>query len=168
MIDSPVWLEKTLLVLVQVLMLVGLFGTLIPFFPGLLIIWLAALGYGMIAGFGTLGIVLYILITVLLVAGMLVDNLLASYGAYQGGASWLSIAVALLVFAAGTIFFPPLGGLVAAPLSVLLLEFLRKKNLRKAWLAVRGLATGWGLSYAARFGFGIVMILFWWLWVWKG
>ena len=149
-------------------MLVGLFGSLVPFFPGLLIIWLAALGYGLIAGFGTLGTVLFILTTLLLVAGMLVDNLLAGYGAFQGGASWLSITVALLAFMAGTIFFPPLGGLIAAPLAVLLLEFVRKKNMRQAWLAVRGLAAGWGVSYAVRFVIGIVMILFWWLWVLKG
>jgi hypothetical protein len=149
-------------------MLVGLFGSLVPFFPGLLIIWLAALGYGLIAGFGTLGTVLFILTTLLLVAGMLVDNLLAGYGAFQGGASWLSITVALLAFMAGTIFFPPLGGLIATPLAVLLLEFVRKKNMRQAWLAVRGLAAGWGVSYAVRFVIGIVMILFWWLWVLKG
>ena len=61
-----------------------------------------------------------------------------------------------------------MGGLIAAPLAVLLLEFLRKKNLRQAWLAVRGLAAGWGVSYAVRFGIGIVMILFWWLWVLYG
>jgi len=167
-IESPVWMERSLLVLVQAVMLVGLFGSLVPFFPGLLIIWLAALGYGLIAGFGTLGTVLFILTTLLLVAGMLVDNLLAGYGAFQGGASWLSITVALLAFMAGTIFFPPLGGLIAAPLAVLLLEFVRKKNMRQAWLAVRGLAAGWGVSYAVRFVIGIVMILFWWLWVLKG
>ena len=161
-------MERSLLVLVQAVMLVGLFGSLVPFFPGLLIIWLAALGYGLIAGFGTLGTVLFILTTLLLVAGMLVDNLLAGYGAFQGGASWLSITVALLAFMAGTIFFPPLGGLIAAPLAVLLLEFVRKKNMRQAWLAVRGLAAGWGVSYAIRFVIGIVMILFWWLWVLKG
>lgn len=168
MIESPVWMERSLLVLVQAVMLVGLFGSLVPFFPGLLIIWLAALGYGVIAGFGTLGTVLFILTTLLLVAGMFVDNLLAGYGAFQGGASWLSITVALLAFMAGTIFFPPLGGLIAAPLAVLLLEFVRKKNMRQAWLAVRGLAAGWGVSYAIRFVIGIVMILFWWLWVLKG
>jgi uncharacterized protein YqgC (DUF456 family) len=167
-IESPVWMERSLLVLVQAVMLVGLFGSLVPFFPGLLIIWLAALGYGLIAGFGTLGTVLFILTTLLLVAGMLVDNLLAGYGAFQGGASWLSITVALLAFMAGTIFFPPLGGLIAAPLAVLLLEFVRKKNMRQALLAVRGLAAGWGVSYAIRFVIGIVMILFWWLWVLKG
>ena len=149
-------------------MLVGLFGALVPFFPGLLIIWLAVLGYGLISGFGTLGIILFILITLLLVAGMFVDNLLSGYGAFKGGASWVSIGVALMAFAAGTIFFPPLGGLIAAPLVVLLVEFLRKKNLHQAWQAVRGLAAGWGVSYAVRFGIGIVMILFWWLWVLYG
>jgi hypothetical protein len=30
----------------------------------------------------------------------------------------------------------------------------------KAWM------TGWGWSFAARFGIGVVMIVFWGLWAW--
>jgi hypothetical protein len=30
------------------------------------------------------------------------------------------------------------------------------------------LTIGWGLSFAARFGLGLVIVLLWVLWVWKG
>jgi uncharacterized protein YqgC (DUF456 family) len=32
------------------LMLVGLFGLIVPVFPGLVVMWLAALGYGVASG----------------------------------------------------------------------------------------------------------------------
>ena len=44
-------LNYVLLFLVQFFMLVGLIGLVVPVFPGLLIMWLAALGYGIVAGF---------------------------------------------------------------------------------------------------------------------
>ncbi len=49
-------------------MMVGLFLSIIPFFPGITVIWLAALIYGIVTGFNTLGIVLFVLITI----GMLI------------------------------------------------------------------------------------------------
>ena len=48
-------------------MLVTLCGVLVPVFPALVVIWLLALLYGIISGFGTLGTVLFVVITVLLV-----------------------------------------------------------------------------------------------------
>jgi uncharacterized protein YqgC (DUF456 family) len=65
---------------------------------------------------------------------------------------------------AGTFLFPPLGGLIASPLAVLLVEFLRGRDLSKALRATRGLATGWGLSFLARFGIGVLMIVLWLFW----
>jgi hypothetical protein len=148
-----------------VFMLVGLFGLIIPVFPGMLIIWLSALGYGLLAkGFDTLGIVLFALITICTIAGMLADNVLMGAGARRGGASWLTILVALACGVIFTFVFPPIGGLIAAPLSVLLLEYLRLGDLEKAWRATRGLVFGWGLSFLVRFGIGLVMIALWLVW----
>jgi len=42
----PNWLEITLTALLGLTMVVGLVGLLVPLFPGLLVMWLAALGYG--------------------------------------------------------------------------------------------------------------------------
>ena len=165
---SAAFLDTALIVLVQLVMLVGWFGVLVPGFPGLVVIWLAALGYGLISAFSTLGIVLFVLITLLMIAGTILDNFLVGAGAYKGGASWLSVAVALIAFAAGTIVFPPFGGIIAAPLSILVIEVIRRRDIQQAWLAVRGTAAGLGLAFALQFGVGFLMILIWWLWVWKG
>lgn len=154
--------------LTQLFMLVGLFGLVVPVFPGIVVMWLAALGYGLLGGWSTLGIVIFVFLTLLMILGTTVDNLLMGVGARRGGASWLSIGLALLFGIVGTLLWPPIGGIIAAPLSVLLLEYLHRGNWSEAWGAFRGLATGWGLSFVVRFGIGVVMMLLWWLWVWKG
>jgi uncharacterized protein YqgC (DUF456 family) len=150
------------------IMLVGLFSLLVPVVPGLWIMWLAGLGYGFGRGFDTLGIIVMVIITLLTVAGSLIDNLFMGAGARKGGASWLTILVALLAGVLGTIFFPPFGGFVAAPAAILLLEYLRLHDWKKAFQALRGLATGWGAAVAARFLIGIVVLGLWVLWVWQG
>jgi len=164
----PEWLNISIFALTQIIMLVGLFGLVIPVFPGTVVIWLAALGYGAVSGFGTLGVILFVIITLLMLAGTVIDNVFMGAGARKGGASWLSIGVALLAGAAGTLLLPPFGGLIAAPLAVLLLEAYRNKSMEKGWKALRGLATGWGLSFIVRFAIGLLMMALWWLWVWQG
>jgi len=34
--------------------------------------------------------------------------------------------------------------------------------------ALRGLATGWGMAFVARFGLGVLMIILWVIWDWRG
>lgn len=154
--------------LVQIFMLVGLVGLVLPIFPGLVVMWLAALGYGVMSGFSTLGIVLFAIITILVIGGSLVDNVLMGAGARQGGASWTTILAAMGAGLVGTLLFPPIGGFIAAPLAVLALEYYRLKEWELAWRALRGMAAGWGLSFAARFLIGLLVMGLWWLWVWKG
>ena len=164
----PPWLDTTIIVLVQFIILVGLIGLVIPVFPGLVVIWAGALLYAIVTGFDTLAIVMFILITLLMIAGSTVDNIFMGAGARKGGASWLTIAVALFGAVVGTIIFPPIGGIIAAPLAVLILEFWRTREMKKAGSALVGLATGWGLSFLARFGIGVLMMILWWIWVWLG
>ena len=150
------------------IMLVGLFSLVVPILPGLVIMWLGALGYGIVRGFGTLGIVVMVIITILTIAGSLADNLLMGAGARKGGASWGTILAALLAGVVGTIVFPPFGGFIAAPLAILLLEYSRLRDWRLAFQALRGLATGFGASIVVRFLIGLLVIGLWFVWVWKG
>ena len=145
-------------------MLVGLALLIIPIFPGITVIWVAALLYGIVTGFDTLGIAILVLITVGMIIGVSADNVLMGAGARHGGASWLTIGVALIAGIAGTILFPPIGGLIAIPLAIFLLELLRNREWRSAWRATRGVALGWGLSFLVRFGIGLVMISAWLIW----
>lgn len=164
----PVWLERSILWLTQLIMLAGLFGLIVPVFPGTVVMWLAALGYGIVSGFTPLGIALLVLITLLMLAGTVVDNVFMGAGARKEGASWLTVIIALVAGVVGTLAFPPIGGIIAAPLAVLALEYIRTKDLQQAWQVLRGLAKGWGLSFIVRFAIGLGIMLLWWLWVWKG
>lgn len=160
----PAWVSTFSFWLTLLIMLVGLAILIVPILPGITVIWVAALFYGIVNGFDTLGIVLFVFITVGMIAGVSADNILMGVGARRGGASWLTILVALIAGVAGTIIFPPFGGLIALPIAIFLLELLRNREWRTAWKATRGLALGWGLSFFVRFGIGLAMIALWLIW----
>jgi hypothetical protein len=160
----PNWLNLSLNILIYMIMAVGLFGMVIPIFPGVVIIWAATMVHGLVTGFVTLEIWVLVIISLLMIAGTLVDNFLMGGKARQAGASWISIGGALLAGLIGTFAFPPLGGIVAAPTLLFLLEYARLKDSTEAWDITKGLLTGWGLAFVARFLIGLVMIAVWAIW----
>jgi uncharacterized protein YqgC (DUF456 family) len=105
-------------------MLVGLLGLIVPIFPGLVIIWLAALAFVLIkiSAMTTLGWFLFGIITILAIAGSLADNVLMGAKALEYGASKRSIILTLVIAIAVSIFLSPIGGLISAPLSLFWLE----------------------------------------------
>ena len=160
--------QVALLWAVQFMMLLGLGGTVVPIFPGLLIIWLSALGYGVVVGFDLTGGIIFAIMTVLAIAGSVADNILMGAGARTTGVSCSTIALVLLAGILGTLALPPFGGLIAAPLAVFALEYYHKRDWKQARQAVFGLAAGWGIGFAARFTSGVLINGLWWLWVWLG
>jgi len=160
----PAWLSASILTITLLVMLVGLFGLIVPIFPGITVIWLAALGYGLVTGFSTLGWVLFAVLTVLMIVGVTIDNVLMNAKAHKEGAAWTSLILGMVGGLLGTILFPPIGGILAAPLVVLLLEYLRQHDFNKALLTVRGLLIGWGASFVVRFLIGLAMIGVWVVW----
>lgn len=159
------FLNVSVVVIIQIFMLVGILGLIIPVFPGLVIVWLAALGYGISTGFTVVGGVIFGIQTILMLAGSLGDNLLIGAKARQGGVSWRTIIGALLAGIVGTVILPPVGGLIAAPLVALLLEYERTRDWLKARQAVFGLASGYGLAYVIRLAIGFFIMLLWWIWL---
>lgn len=162
----PPWLETTMTILTFLTMFFGLFGLIIPIFPGNVVIWLAALIYGLVFGFGRLGGTIFAVITLLMLVAVFSDNILMGARAREGGASWGSIILALVAGVIGTFILPPIGGLIAAPLVLYFMEFQRLKNETQARQVVKALLTGWGLAFIVRFGIGIVMFALWGAWAW--
>jgi uncharacterized protein YqgC (DUF456 family) len=149
-----------------VLMLVGLI--VIPILPGLVIIWAAALGYGIAAGFGTLGWIMFAIISVLMVGGSVLDNVLMGAQAHKGGAPWWVVVIALVAAILGNFIIPiPIvGGILAALLVLFLIEWLRLKDARKALTSMRGMLVGCGWAIVFRVIIGLVMIGLWLIWAW--
>ncbi len=160
----PAWLSATVLSITLLIMAVGLVGLIVPIFPGITVIWLAVLGYGLVTGFTSLGWVVFAINTVLMVIGVTIDNVLMNAKAHKEGAAWSSLALGMVGGVLGTIFFPPIGGILAAPLVVLLLETYRQHDINKALLTLRGLLIGWGASFVVRFFIGLAMIGLWLVW----
>jgi uncharacterized protein YqgC (DUF456 family) len=161
----PAWLSASILAITLLVMIVGLFGLIVPIFPGIIVIWLAALGYGLVTGFTTVGWIIFGVNTVLMLIGVTIDNVLMSAKAHKEGAAWSSLAMGMVGGVLGTILFPPIGGILAAPLVVLLLEYLRQRDIHNALRTVRGLLIGWGASFIVRFFIGLMMIGIWLAWV---
>jgi uncharacterized protein YqgC (DUF456 family) len=142
-------------------MLVGLFSLIIPILPGLLLIWSAALGYGIFVGFDTLGWVMFAITSPLLIVGELAEHILMGTQAHKEGAPWWVILITLLVAIAGNFFVPILGGILAGMLALFGIEWLRSKEAKKAWASTRGLLMGFALGFATRFSAGLAMISSW-------
>jgi len=152
------------------ILFLGLLGLIVPVFPGLTVMWLATavfaaiqLANGLMTGWDWF---LFALITLLMVGGNIVDNLIIASKMRGHEIPWKNI---LLCYAAGIIvslFFTPLIGLVASPLALLGLEYLRFHDWKQARDSARVFLIGWGSAFAARFGVGVLMIVFWALWAW--
>jgi uncharacterized protein len=147
-------------------MLMGLL--VLPLLPGLVIIWVAALGYGLATGFGTLGWIMFVILTVLMLAGSVIDNILMGTSAHKEGAPWWVILLAMVAAIAGSILIPIpiIGGVLAALMTLFGIEWLRRKNWRKALASIKGMLVGWGWAFVIRFITGMVMIGLWFIWAW--
>jgi uncharacterized protein YqgC (DUF456 family) len=151
-------------IIVLTSMLVGLISLIIPIIPGLIIIWVAALIYGLVIGFDWIGGILFTFITILMLVGNVTDDFMMGAGARKKGASWISIIVATVAAFIGTLVWPPLGGILAALVGIFLVELIRLKEPRKALDSMRGLATGCGWAFVVRFLIGLIMISWWFVW----
>jgi uncharacterized protein len=151
-------------------LLVGLIGLVVPVFPGLTVMWLGTLVYALIqnsAGRMTgWDWFLFVIITLLMIVGNIADNLIIARKMRDKYIPWSSI---LLAFAAGIIaslIFTPIGGLVAAPLGLLVAEYTRLKDRGKAIDSTKAYMIGWGWAFVVRFLIGLAMTGLWMLWAW--
>ena len=147
------------------IMVFGLLSLLVPVLPGLVIIWVPILVYAVLTGFTGPRIVLFVIITALMLFGNVVDNLIMGSRAHQRGASWWSVAVALVAGVAGSMAFPPFGGLIAALLALFAVEFFRQRDWRKAFRSTQSMAIGCGWAAFVRFLIGLAMIGLWVVWI---
>ncbi len=156
--------QVTLLTITLAVMFVGLLGLIFPILPGLVIIWVAALVYGILTGFNWVSGILFGLMTLLMAAGSVIDNVIMGASARQKGASWVAIALAMVLAVAGSLLLPPFGGLALALAGLFGYEFIRLKDWRKALESTKSMAFGCGWSVVVRAGMGLLMIGLWIIW----
>ncbi|MFN2303366.1 MAG: DUF456 domain-containing protein [Anaerolineales bacterium] len=166
------WAEIPLLFVVILGILIGFFGLFLVFFPGLTVIWASILLWGVSTLFNyqtgpwtfTLTITTFVLITLLMLLGNVVDNILMAGSARAKGASWWAIILSWVAMIGVGLFLTPIGGLAAALIVLFAAEYLRIKDSQAAFQSMSNMALGCGWAVAARLGIAIVMILLFVMW----
>lgn len=167
---SPDWIRILLLVLSGMLNAVGFFGLFLVFFPGLTVSWLGHLIWVIYVGFNRghsslqfgLTIALFVVSTLLMLVGSLLDNLLGAKKSRDAGVPWWEIFVSFLGMLIGGILLTPIGGIAVALGLLYILEYRRLNNDRqKAWAATKALAFGYGMAAGIRLLMGFVMVCLW-------
>ncbi len=141
---------------------IGLFGTILPVIPGLIIIWLGALFYaGWLVGFDEFSPWVFALITLIAFVAGTSNIWLAALGAKTTGATWRTLIIGFIGAIAGTFLIPiPLVGTVVGYAGGLILsEYVRLGELRPAIKAAFGGVVGWGVSTVVECAGAVVMIL---------
>ena len=149
---------------VALVMAIGLVGTVVPVLPGLLLIWGAALAYGLAGTFGTTGTIAMAAITLLFLAGTAAKYVLAHRRARVTGAPTGTIAAGAVLGLIGFFVVPVIGFVLGGVLGILFAERHRLNDWGRAWESTRHVLTGFGIGVLVEVGAGLLMIVCWVVW----
>jgi uncharacterized protein YqgC (DUF456 family) len=144
-----------LTVAAYLLMVLGLIGSLIPFLPGPLLIWLGVLLWSWVDGFQAVGWPTIIILAVIVVLAWTSDLIMTTIGTRKAGASWKAVLGAIIGGIVGAVLLSGvlpiigtiLGTIIGSLLGILAAEYYDKRDFGRAVQASRGFVFG---SLAAR------------------
>jgi uncharacterized protein YqgC (DUF456 family) len=151
--------EATLLV--GVAMVVGLAGTIVPVLPGIALLWAAGLAYGLIVGFGQVGIGVMVAFTLIVGISVAKSVLLPRRMASGNDVSIWSQLVAVVGAVVGFFVIPIVGIVLGALVGLFLAEWIKHRELGPAWVGTKAVAKAFGLSALIDVGLGLVMFALW-------
>lgn len=154
------WLE----ILTGGAMLLGLVGTVVPVWPGLGVVWLAGLVYGLVGGFGTVGAVAFGVMTVLAVLGTTATIVMPVRSGVRRGAQLPTLAAAIVGGLVGAVLLPALGLPIGALAGVWAAELARVSDAAQAWRNTLAVLRGLGLGIVVELGVGTIMLATWLVW----
>lgn len=157
-------MDALLVVAVAVVMAVGLVGTVLPVLPGLVLIWAAALTYGLTAGFDVTWVP-FAVISVLLVVGYVASFALPGQRGVKAGAPFSTLALGAVGAVVGFFVIPVVGIVVGGVGATYLAELGRTGDQATAWRSTKAVLIGFGLSALAELTAGIAMVITWVVWV---
>ena len=157
---------STVAALAVALMALGLIGAVVPVVPGPILIWLGAFIWAWNDGFRSIGWPTLLALGILVIIGWGLDLFFTSTISRRAGASWRSVAVAIVSGFAGGLFGTQivpivgsvLGAAIGASLGMIAAEFFIKRRWRTALRSSGGYLMGCAISKAAELVLALAMI----------
>ena len=149
-----------------VVMFIGLFGIILPILPGLVLIWITALGYAFYEGFESVGLITIAAITLIMVIAVTADLWLPILGSKKGGASKRAMLFGLIGGTLGFLILTPMfpilgsifGGIIGYAVGTLLGQYHKYKDWDVALRASVGGVAGWGASVVFQMVAGLLIM----------
>jgi hypothetical protein len=152
-------------ILIGLAIAVGVVGTLIPVLPGPLLVWGAALTYGIVAGFGVTGWIMMVLITIGLITalylGVRIPQKSATGSGLGGGTQLFALALAV----AGFFVVPVLGAALGFALGIWIAIYRRERYVTQANRSTLITLRAFGKATLLQFACAVGMAGAWGLWV---
>jgi uncharacterized protein len=126
-----------LLLLSSLLMLAGLFFILVPFIPGVPLVWLGLFIYAIGTGFRTIPIPAVIIFFFLMVVTLTLDFIIPLVGLKKYKASNWSILGSFLGFIIGAVLFNIWGVILGPIIGAFLGELIAKRDLKRGFQAAK-------------------------------
>ena len=122
----------------SILMLVGLFGVILPFVPGVPLVWLGLFIYAIYTGFDQISILAVVIFFILTLVSFGLDLAGTLLGLKKYSASWYSILGAFLGFIIGLLVFGFWGVILGPLVGAFIGEIVARGDLRQGLRAAFG------------------------------
>ncbi len=154
-----------------VLIIIGVIGVILPLVPGPILIWLGALVWAWGDGFERINWVVLTILGVLAVLAWASDLLFTTAMSRRAGVSWKAIGGAIVGGLAGGLLLTGIpvigtlgGALVGAMLGTLVVEWLDKRDFRRALRATWSYLIGSLAASALEVLIAVVMVI---IFIWR-
>ncbi len=151
-------MNTTAVIIAIIVMLLGIAGTIVPFIPGIPLIFLAIAGYGWYEGFHSVGTKYIAIMAGLTILSFAVEYLASTLGAKYFGSSKKGIIGALIGTCLGLFLLPPLGILIGPWIGACAGELLSGKDLATAMRTSLGTLAGIFSGLAFNLILAIIML----------
>jgi uncharacterized protein YqgC (DUF456 family) len=147
-----------LLIVSSLLFLVGLFGIIVPFVPGVPLVWLGLFIYSLGTGFKTIPIPAVVIFFFLMVLTVVLDFILPMVGLRRYKASNWSILGSFLGFIIGVIFFNIWGIILGPIVGAFVAELVAKRELGQGFRAALGVLLSSVIGTLLKIAISLIMI----------
>lgn len=145
--------------LLIIFLVVGLFGTFIPLLPGLWLMSLSILAYGIFDGWHDYSMWFFVISLILAIVGNLVDFGGSALGAKKFGASSIGSIGTIVGGIVGSVLAKVPGAFLGGIFGTLFGELYHKKSVKSAVRASAGTMVGMAVSTLAQFLIGLVLLV---------
>ncbi|WP_238008140.1 DUF456 domain-containing protein [Dactylosporangium sp. AC04546] len=144
-----------------VAVIVGVVGVLVPMLPGLLLCWAGVMVWALFGGHGAVGWTVAVAATIVLALGFAAKYLVPGRNLKRAGVSNLTLLLGGVCGIVGFFLIPVVGLVIGFVLGIYLVEQVRLRDARRAWVSTKHALKAAGVSMLIELATALVITGIW-------